>query len=199
LPLAPRLTGQWGNNFFKIKKRATMKTSSKTEIVISTWSNRTGPSYWGDHDYGSHDGQSTSFWVSLRGVVPSEPYRYLHDDNRAINDLGLYVWVNVENTVCIDLRLHVTGSLTLYESEQRVKVLRRLLAKGKAYRFSDFSRESDVQTELTKALDALGVKRSLVYHGVDTPDTYVLVGIVVKRICDEIEVRLERLKQRQAA
>lgn len=66
-----------------------MKKSSKTEIVIPTWEGRSGPSYWGDNDYSSYDNQSSSFWLSLRGVVSSDPYSYMNDDCRAIGDIGL--------------------------------------------------------------------------------------------------------------
>ena len=67
-----------------------MKKSSKTEIVIPTWEGRSGPSYWGDIDYSSHDNQATSFWLSFRGVAPVDS-SYLNDDSRAIGDIGLYV------------------------------------------------------------------------------------------------------------
>ena len=67
-----------------------MKKSSQTEIVIPTWADRTGPGYWGDIDYGSHDKQSTSLWLSLRRVVPGDN-SYLNDDSRAICNIGMYV------------------------------------------------------------------------------------------------------------
>ena len=54
----------------------------------------------------------------------------MNDDCRAIRDVGLYVWVSIEGTVSIDLRLHDLSSLTLREGEQRIKVLKRQFAKG---------------------------------------------------------------------
>ena len=176
-----------------------MNKSSKTEIVIPTWEGRSGPSYWGDNDFSSHDNQSSSFWLSLRGVVPSDKYSDMNNDCRAIGDIGLYVWIDVNKTVSIDLRLHDAGSMSLYEGEQRVKMLKRLYAKGKAYPFNNFHRGTDVHTELIKALDALGIKRALVYHGINTGETYEPVGIVIKRISDNIDERLNRMKQRQVA
>jgi hypothetical protein len=97
------------------------------------------------------------------------------------------------------LRLHDAGSLTLMDSVQRVKVFKRLFVKGKAYRFSDFVRETDVHTELTNALAALGIKRGMVYHGINEAETFEPVGIVIKRISDCVEERLDRMRQRQAA
>lgn len=174
-----------------------MKKSSKTEIVIPTWEGRSGPSYWGDTDYSSHDDQSTSFWLSMRGVVPSDGY--INGDCRAIGDIGLYVWIDLHGTVSIDLRLHEVGSVSVYEGVQLINLLKRLYAKGRAYPFSNFQRGSTVQAELTKALAALGIKRALVYHGINTSETYQPVGMAIQRISDHIDQRLKQMKQRQAA
>lgn len=176
-----------------------MKKSSKSEIVIPTWAGRTGPGYWGDRDYCGYDDQSTSFWVSLRGVMPGDRHSYMNDDCRAVGDIGLYVYATVDGTVSIDLRLHDAGSMTLRESVQRITVLKRLFVKGKAYRFSDFGRDTNVYNELTKAVDALGIKRAMIYHGVNEPETFEPVGIALKRIADCVDERLNRMKLRQAA
>lgn len=174
-----------------------MKKPRKIEIVIPTWEGRSGPSYWGDADYSSHDNQSTSFWLSLRGVVPSDGY--INGDCRAIGDIGLYVWIDLHGTVSIDLRLHEVGSVSLYEGVQLINLLKRLCAKGKAYPFSNFQRGTNVQTELTKALDALGIKRAMVYHGINTSVSYEPVGMAIKQISDDMNERLNHLKQRQVA
>lgn len=173
-----------------------MKKSNKTEIVIPTWEGRSGPSYWGDTDYSGYDDQTTSLWLSLRGVLPDDSY--MNDDCRAIGSIGLYVWVSTEGTVSIDLRLHDVGSMTLHEAEQRIKVLRRLLVKGgRAYPFSNFQRGAGVHAEITRAVDALGIKRTMVYHGINEPETFEPVGIAIKRISDCVDSRLARMKQRQ--
>lgn len=174
-----------------------MKKSNKTEIVIPTWEGRTGPSYWGDIDYSSHDNQSTSFWLSLRGVAPSDGY--INDDCRAIGDIGLYVWIDIHGTVSIDVRLHDVGSVSLYEGVQLIKLLKRLYAKGKAYPFNNFQRSTNVHTELTKALGALGITRALVYNGLNTSETYQPVGMAIKQISDSIDARLNRMRQSQVA
>lgn len=176
-----------------------MKKSARTEIVIPTWVGRTGPSYWGDSDYTSYDNETSSFWVLLRGVVAGDRYSYMNDDCRAIGDIGLYAWISTDETVCIDLRLHDVQSMTLRDSEQRIKVLKRLISKGKAYRFSDFVRDTSVHTELTKVVDALGIKRAMTYHGINVAETFEPVGIVIKRISDCIDERLKGMKQRQIA
>ena len=171
-----------------------MKKSSKMEIVIPTWQGRSGPSYWGDPDYSSHDNQSTSFWLSLQGVAPSDGY--INDDCRAIGDIGLYVWIDIHGTVSIDVRLHEVGSVSLYEGVKLINLLKRLCAKGKAYPFSNFQRGSSVQAELSKALAALGINRALVYHGINTSETFEPVGLVIKRISDSIDERLNRMRER---
>lgn len=172
-----------------------MKKTTKTEIVIPTWEGRSGPSYWGDQEYSGQDDQSTSFWLSMRGVVPSDGY--INGDCRAIGDIGLYVWIDLHDTVSIDLRLHEVGSVSLYEGVQLINLLKRLCAKGKAYPFSNFQRSTTVHTELTKALDALGIKRALVYHGINTSESYEPVGMAIKRVSDHVNERLDRMKQRQ--
>lgn len=176
-----------------------MKKSAKTEIVIPTWAGRSGPGYWGDRDYCGYDNQSSSLWVSLRGVLPGDRHSYMTDDCRAVGDIALYVYATVDGTVSIDLRLHDAGSLTLRECVQRINVLKRLFVKGRAYRFSDFERDTNVHNELTKAVDALGIKRAMAYHGVNEPETFEPVGIALKRISECIDERLNRMKQRQAA
>ena len=176
-----------------------MNKSGKIEIVIPTWEGRSGPSYWGDNDYSSHDNQSSSFWLSLRGVKRSDKYSDLNNDCRTVGDIGLYVWIDINETVSIDLRLHDAGSMSLYEGEQRIKLLKRLYAKGKAYPFNHFQRSTTVHTELTKAVDALGITRALVYHGINTDETYELVGLAIKCIADNINERLEGMKQRRVA
>jgi hypothetical protein len=176
-----------------------MKKQAKTEIVIPTWAGRTGPGYWGGGDYSGYDSQSSSCWVSLRGVMPGDRHSYMNDDCRAVGDIGLYVYATVDGTVCIDLRLHDAGSMTLRESVQRITVLKRLFVKGKAYPFNAFARDTNVHDELTNAVAALGIKRAMVYHGINEPETFELVGIALKRISDCIDARLNQMKQRQSA
>jgi hypothetical protein len=124
---------------------------------------------------------------------------YINGDCRAIGDIGLYVWIDIQGMVSIDLRLHEVGSASLYEDVQLINLLKRLYAKGKAYPFSNFQRGSTLHTELTKALDALGIKRALVYHGINTSESYEPVGIIIKRVSDFIGARLDRMKLRQVA
>lgn len=171
-----------------------MRKITKMEILLPTWEGNTGERYWGDYNYGGYDNETTSIWLSLRGLVPGDPYSYMQDECRAVNDLGLYIWISANGTVSIDLRLHDCGSLTLRESELRIRVLKRLLVRGKAYPFSSFVRGSNVHAEITKALDTLGVKRTLVYHGTGISETYQPVGIAIKRIAETVNMRLEKMK-----
>lgn len=121
------------------------------------------------------------------------------DDCRAVGDIGLYVYATVEGMVSIDLRLHDAGSMTLRESVQRITVLKCLFVKGKAYLFSDFTRDTNLFVELTKVAAALGIHRTMVYHGINEPETFEPVGIAIRRIADCIDERLARMKRRQAA
>lgn len=89
--------------------------------------------------------------------------------------------------------------MTLRECVQRITVLKRLYAKGREYRFDDFARETKVHTELTRAVDALGIKRAITYRGIHEPETFEPVGIALNRIADGIDERLNRMRHRQAA
>ena len=123
----------------------------------------------------------------------------MNSDCRAINDIGLYVWIDIDETVSIDLRLPDVGSMSLYEGEQRIKMLKRLYAKGKAYPFNNFQRGTTAHTELTNAVDALGITRAIVYHGINTAEMFEEVGLVIKRIANNINERLEGMKLRHIA
>lgn len=171
-------------------------TKEKPEILIATWAGRCGPGYWGDNDFAHYDNQSTSFWLSLRGFAPGDPYSYMNQECRAMAELGLYVWLDIHGNVSIDLRLHDAGPLTLTEVEQRMKLLRRLHLKAKAYQFNGFARGTGVQAELSRALAALGIRRSLAYHGINTAETYEAVGLAVERIASSLQERLAHMKQR---
>ncbi|WP_143541540.1 hypothetical protein [Rhodoferax fermentans] len=176
-----------------------MKKSTKTEIVIPTWAGSTGPGYWGDRDYSAYDDQSSSFWVSLRGVLPGDRHNDMNDVCRAVSDIGLYVYATVASTVSIDLRLHDVSSMTLRECELRIKVMKRLLVKGKVYPCSDFARDTNVHAELTKAVAALGIKRAMIHHDINEPETFELEGLALKRISDCVDDRLNRMNLRQVA
>ena len=56
-----------------------------------------------------------------------------------------------------------------------------------------------VHTQLTKVLDALGIQRALVYHGINTKESFEPVGMAIKRISDALDERLEQMKRRQVA
>jgi hypothetical protein len=75
-----------------------MTKPEKIEIVIPTWVGRTGSACWGDGDYSGYDNDSTSFWVSFRGVLSGNAYGYMTDECRAVGDIGLYVYVTVIGT-----------------------------------------------------------------------------------------------------
>lgn len=70
---------------------------------------------------------------------------------------------------------------------------------GKAYQFSDFKSDTNVYDELTKAVDALGIKRATSHRSTNELETFESLGIALKRIADYFDERLNRLRQRLAA
>jgi hypothetical protein len=177
-----------------------MKNFNKIEILIPTWENRTAFSYWNNYDYGSDDNHSLVFRLSLRGLVQSETNGFLNDDCRVVCSMGLHVWVSVDGAVSIDLKMLDMRSMNLRECLHCVEVLKRLYSRAKDYKFNNVTRDSDLHTELTRATDALGIKRSLVHScTVGSPDTYAPIGIAIKRISGCIEKRLNGMRQCEAA
>lgn len=57
-----------------------------------------------------------------------------------------------------------------------------LVIRSSGYRFSDFVRDTNVHNELTTVIDAVCIKRAMVYHGINEPETFELVGMALKRI-----------------
>ena len=54
-----------------------------------------------------------------------------------------------------------------------------------------------VQAELSRALGALGIRRALVYHGINMAETHEGVGLTIERIAASIQERLARMKQQR--
>lgn len=74
--------------FLSISRKTIIKKTRITETRIAAWDGYFGPSYWGDSEIISHDSQSTSFWFSLRGMVPSDRHSCMDSSCRDISDLG---------------------------------------------------------------------------------------------------------------
>lgn len=177
-----------------------MNKPVKHELVIPTWPNASGPGYFGDTDYTGYNDDTTSFWLSLRAVKEGDKYPYFDEGIRAINNMALYCWACTDGTVSIDLRIHGAGSQTLREAELAVKTLKRLTAKGsKTYPLGNFTRGANLHSEIIKVLAALGIQRSIQYHGIGVDETYEPIGIAAAKIAEIINKRLANMTQRKAA
>lgn len=168
---------------------------SKPELMIASWP--ANPVKVDDYHYND---STTASRVYLRMVDPDDKWS-LSDENRAANDLGLYVWADIDGTVSIDVRAMDIHSATLRELEARVKLLKRLTAKAEkaGFTFHNFHRSTTVYEQLIRCLDAMGIKRAVEYHGINAPETFAPVGIAVKRIADVFDNQLAKMRQRKAA
>lgn len=168
---------------------------TKPELMIASWP--ANPVKVDDYHYND---STTASRVSLRMVDANDKWS-LSDENRAANDLGLYVWADIDGTVSIDVRAMEIYSATLRELEARVKLLKVLDRKAErgGFTFHHFHRNTTVYEQLTRCLDALGIKRAVEYHGISVPETFVPVGIAVKRIADTFDNQLAKMRQRKAA
>lgn len=168
---------------------------TKPELMIASWP--ANPIKVDDYHYND---STTASRVYLRMVNPEDKWG-VSDEARAANDLGLYVWADIDGTVSIDVRAMDIHSATLRELEARVKLLKRLNAKAEkaGFTFHNFHRDTTVYEQLIRCLDAMGIKRSVEYHGINAPETFAPVGIAVKRIADAFDNQLQRMRQRKAA
>lgn len=121
----------------------------------------------------------------------------LNEECRAANDIGLYIWVAKDGVVSIDIQVIDLYSATIQELEARLKVLKRLNAKAEraGFTFHSFHRNTTVYEQIMRALDALGIRRAVEYHGICEPETFSPAGIEVKRVADAIEAKIAHIRQ----
>lgn len=171
------------------------------EIVVPVWPQSGGWEYFGDRDYTNIGSDIASAFVSLRAVREGDKYPWFTDSVRAINNLGLYIYFDNRGTVSIDLRYEGHGRQTLSEMECGHKQFKKLRNKIlKAYpMLNNFVRDADIQTELTLVIAALGVKRSICYERLSTEQTFLPLGVSIKKIAEIIEARRSRLAEYKAA
>ena len=181
-----------------------MTRKQKLEIMVPIWPGRDNESYWGSNDYCSYNVTDTvtSTWISLRAINHSDEYSYMNEADRAINDMGVYVWASTDGTVSIDIRLHDIHSLTERDLELRLKHLKALRRKvSKTFHLDSFSRGADIHTELTRFFAALGVWRSIEYRrdlSGKSNDVFDAVGIAINRIADTLDKRLDKQGRKTA-
>lgn len=176
--------------------------SEKFEIVVPVWAGKSGYQYFGDADYNSCTSEIASAHISLRAIREGDKYPYFLDAVRAINNLSLYVWFTHDDCISIDLRHNGDRSATMTEAEANLKAFKKYRAKAlKGYpMLNNFHRgTTNLHTELTLVLLALGVKRSVEYHGIGVDETYQPIALAVKSIADILEVAKGRLQKRQSA
>jgi hypothetical protein len=166
---------------------------SKSELMIASWPDRR-------IDIPAYEGSTCiSHAVYFRMVDPDD--KWTNDEARAANDIGLYVWCDIDGTVSIDVRAMEIHSANIREMELRLKLLKRLTTKAEraGFSFHTFKRDADVFEQLTRCVDALGIRQTVQYHGIGAQDTYAPVSIAIKRIADAVNDALSRQRQRRAA
>lgn len=166
---------------------------SKPELMIASWPDRR-------IDLPTYDGSTCiSHSLYFRMVDPDD--RWANDEARAYADLGLYVWCDLDGTVSIDVRAMDIHSANVREMELRLKLLKRLTAKAEraGFSFHAFKRDADVFDQMMRCIDALGIRQTVEYHGINVDETYAPVSIAIKRVADAINTELQQLRQRRAA
>jgi hypothetical protein len=174
-------------------------TTPKFEIALPIWPEESGFRYFGADDHIYRSDTCGSFWLSLRAVMKEDQSSYSHDATRHIQDLGLYCWFSNEDKISIELRINARGGSTLYEAEQTIKALKRLIRKAKDYPLGTFVKGTGIHTELTRVLAALDIKNSVQYRGAGRGETYEPIGIAVNKIATIVNLKLIAMTQRAAA
>lgn len=172
-----------------------MTTKNKPELMIASWPDRPV-----DTCYFNPAATNSSARIHLRLVDPADKWP-CGDDFRAVSDLGLYVWADIDGTVSIDVRAMDIHSASLREMERRVKLLKRFTAKAEkaGFTFHNFYRGTTVYEQLIRCLDAIGIRTAVEYRGINQPDTYTPAAIAAKRIADAIDNQLATQRQRRSA
>lgn len=166
----------------------------KFEILVPTWPRSNREQFWGDTKYGPYSG-TDSVKIHFRGMSEGDTITWSTDEARAMMDVILYIWFDKQGTFSIDLRLADIHTMTLREAELRVKLLKKLINKLSKASFpvDQFIRGNEILELLRHVFSALGVKRSVQYHGIAVDETYVPIDDVTKVIASEINERLSRI------
>lgn len=161
---------------------------NKHQLHIATWPAANNEQFWGDRNYSTTVDSCSSAWINLRATIPDERWgdRY----TQSVSNIGVYVWFNEDNKICLDLRLRDIYSATLTEAEHLIKTLKQLTSKAKRrYPVNTFVAGSDLRAELGKFFDALGVKTAIEYNGLGQQDSFSPVSSALERITATLAFR----------
>lgn len=167
----------------------------KIELLIPSWPAQRADAQYGATNYGAYSGvDTTKMYFRARDMNST----YVSDDCRAYQDICLYIWFDNDNTVCLDLRLCDIHTMQLYDAEKRIKLLKKMIAKANksGVIMDNFYRNVDdlgIYDMLKKVVSALGIKRTIQYHGIGTPDTYAPVDDVVSYIAKDVIARRNKM------
>lgn len=166
---------------------------SKRELLIPTWPEAYATAQKiGAADYGSACG-SDSMWVHLRSKPAEGSDEYEHSDaHRVWQDISLYLYVSKDGRCCIELRAHELHSGDVRYLELLLKTLKwalkRLPTDG------NFFDISELPFRLASVCTALGIKRTVEYHGINTKNTYADITKALALINAEALRRYNRMQ-----
>lgn len=168
----------------------------KLEILVPSWPTQRAEAKYGSTNLGNYGTcDSTKLYFRARDLNDST---WVSDAARAYQDICLYIWFDKDGTFSIDFRLCDIHTLQLKDAEDRIKILKKLIRKvtAKNIRLGDFYREfseRDIKDLLTIAISAIGVKRTIQYHGIGVKETYAPVSGVIDFITADIVSRRAKI------
>lgn len=167
------------------------------EIVLATWPDVNHARFLGDGMASRMVTDTcTSFWLNLR-AVDDDSYAAWQVRN-VISDIGLWVWLSAGDkgvSYFVEPRLHNVYSATMRETEDRLRMLKRLCSAMPEQDSMPFA------SYIALVLERLRIKRSMQYHGIGNPETFHPVGEVVARITalyDDLAAQCLRLRKEAA-
>jgi len=171
-----------------------------TTLYIPTWpeasdnAGRLGVEY-----RSSYDNSMDSFYLPFRArPKTSDVYKY-SDSFRVWNDIALYVWMSAEYGIHIECKAHAVHSGNLRYMELLCKRMKWAMARlDKADGLDKLTPES-LPYALISICEALGIKETVQYNGMQTGNTYAPVTAAIQLIVAEVTTRYNRLEKRQAA
>lgn len=162
------------------------------EILIPSWpETRDSITKIGCSDYGQPWGGIDSFRFQFRAKQTCEGYlpEYQY---RCWMDIGMTIFVHSDGRCSIEIRAQEVHSADLNQLEHLVKCLKWVSKRLDQVSSAGLKLES-LPFYLTNLCNALGIKRTIQYHGVAVPETYAPVSEALQIIVGECRRRHERM------
>lgn len=164
------------------------------EILIPSWPDSSSNVLkLGVEDWGNSGCSVDSFVLHLQALQASDGF--IPDYQvRCWGNVGMAIFVHSDGQVSIEIRAHDVHSANVDKLEHLVKCLKwahkRMTLVKDGYKLT----VSTLPFYLMNLCTVLGIKRTVQYHGMRSPETYAPVSETLALIVEECQRRWERLQ-----